>query len=61
MAILAIVGGLVIFFAPGVLPISSNLALLLGFGALLTGVVTLIWRLRSGDDEDEDPDDGAVV
>jgi hypothetical protein len=61
VAILAIVGGLVIFFAPGVLPISSNLALLLGFGALLTGVVTLIWRLRSGDDEDEDPDDGAVV
>ena len=51
-----------IFFAPGVLPISSNLALLLGFGALLTGVVTLIWRLRPGDDEDDDdPDDGAVV
>jgi hypothetical protein len=62
LAILAVIGGLVVFFSPGLLPVSNNLALLIGFAALLTGVVTLIWRLRSGDDEDDDPDDdGAVV
>ena len=33
---------------------------LLGFTAVVAGAVTLVWRLRSGDDDD-DFDDGAVV
>jgi hypothetical protein len=33
----------------------------LGLGGILAGFITLIWRLRSGDDDDWDPDDGAVV
>jgi hypothetical protein len=34
----------------------------LGLAGILTGFIALIWRLRSGDDDDDwDPDDGAVV
>ena len=33
---------------------------LIGFAAIVAGAVTLVWRLRSGDDDD-DFDDGAVV
>jgi len=33
---------------------------LIGFTAIVGGAVTLVWRLRSGDDDD-DFDDGAVV
>jgi hypothetical protein len=62
LALLGIAAGLVLFFEPGLLPIDNDVTPLLGFCALLTGVVTLIWRLRPGDEEDEDPDDdGAVV
>ena len=61
-ALVAIAGGLVLFFKPGLLMMATNYGLLLGFALLLTGVVTLIWRLRPGDDEDESgDDDGAVV
>jgi hypothetical protein len=37
--------------------------LLLAFGAIVAGFVTLIWRLRPGDDEDDDDefDDGARI
>jgi hypothetical protein len=62
LAFLGIAAGLVLFFRPGLLPIDNDLALLLGFCALLAGVITLIWRLRPGDEEDDDSgDDGAVV
>lgn len=62
LALVAIVAGLAVFFFPTLLPVDGDLALLLGFVALLAGVVTLIWRLRPGDEDDErDPDDGAVV
>jgi hypothetical protein len=61
LAILSMMGGLVALFFPDLLPVSTGMALLLGFGALLTGFVILIWRLRPGDEEDTDPDDGAVV
>ncbi len=61
LGLTAIVGGLLLFFWPEVLPIDPQISLLLGFGGILTGFVTLIWRLRAGDADDEDPDDGAVV
>jgi hypothetical protein len=63
VALLAIAGGLVLFFQPGILLMSAQTGLLVGFLLLLAGVVTLIWRLRPGDDEDEPGagDDGAVV
>jgi hypothetical protein len=57
--ILAVAGGLWVFFAPGVLPVDATLALLVGFCSLVSGVGILIWRLRPGDEDD--PDDGAVV
>jgi hypothetical protein len=61
LAVLAIVAGFVVFFNPELLPIDSGIALVLGFGAILAGFATLVWRLRSGDDDDWDSDDGAVV
>ena len=63
LAVLSVVAGFVVFFNPELLPIDSSLAMVLGFGAILAGFVALIWRLRSGydDDDDWDPDDGAVV
>jgi hypothetical protein len=58
----SIIAGLIIFLSPGVLPVGEATALLLGFCAILAGFVTLVWRLRPGDDEDEgDSDDGAKV
>jgi hypothetical protein len=62
LALLGIVGGLVLFFSPDLLPIGSDVTQVLGFASLLGGVITLIWRLRPGDTDDEDTgDDGAVV
>lgn len=62
LALLGIASGLVLFFRPTLLPIDNDLTLLLGFLTLLAGVITLIWRLRPGDDDDDDSgDDGAVV
>jgi hypothetical protein len=64
VAVLGVVAGFVVFFNPDLLPIDSSVAMVLGFGAILAGFVALIWRLRSGyddDDDDWDPDDGAVV
>ncbi|MEV4755434.1 DUF308 domain-containing protein [Micromonospora sp. NPDC049559] len=59
---LAIVFGFALFLFPALLPIDRGLATVIGFGAILAGFVTLIWRLRPGtDDEEGDPDDGAVV
>jgi len=63
VAVLGIVGGFILFLWPGALPISDELSMVLGLGAIIAGFVALIWRLRPGDDEDEDPDpeNGAVV
>jgi hypothetical protein len=62
LAVVTVVAGFVVFFNPDLLPVSNAVAMLLGFGAILGGFVALIWRLRSGyDDDDWDPDDGAVV
>jgi hypothetical protein len=59
--VLAIVAGFVLFLFPQLLPIERAVATVFGFLAILAGFVTLISRLRAGDDEDPDPDDGAVV
>jgi hypothetical protein len=45
---------------PGLLPIDRNFVTLIGFSAVIGGAVTLVWRLRTGEDDDE-YDDGAVV
>ncbi|MEQ4302109.1 DUF308 domain-containing protein [Plantactinospora sp. B6F1] len=61
VGVLAIVAGFTLFLFPHLLPIDRGLVTLLGFAGILGGFVTLVWRLRPGDDEDDDPDDGAVV
>jgi hypothetical protein len=60
-AVAAILAGVLLLFDPGLLPIQSTAAMALGLVGILAGFFTLIWRLRSGDDDDWDPDDGAVV
>jgi hypothetical protein len=61
MGILGVVIGFVLFLFPTLLPIDRDYVTLLGFAAIVSGAVMLVWRLRSGDDEDDDFDDGAVV
>ncbi|GAB3984981.1 hypothetical protein GCM10027615_73790 [Plantactinospora veratri] len=61
VGVLAIVTGFVLFLFPHLLPIDRGLVTVLGFAGILGGFVTLIWRLRPGNEEDDDPDDGAVV
>jgi hypothetical protein len=62
VAVLAIIAGVVVFFNPTLLPVDGTVAMVLGFLGILGGFVALIWRLRpGGDDDDFDPDDGAVV
>ncbi|WP_305786238.1 DUF308 domain-containing protein [Symbioplanes lichenis] len=58
--VLGVVVGFVLFLFPTLLPIEARIVTLMGFAAIVAGAVTLVWRLRSGDDEDDD-DDGAVV
>jgi hypothetical protein len=60
-AVASILVGLLLLFDPGLVPIDSTAAMALGLAGILAGFVALIWRLRSGDDDDWDPDDGAVV
>ncbi|GLI00122.1 DUF308 domain-containing protein [Phytohabitans aurantiacus] len=61
VGILAIIGGFLLFLFPNMAPIDRGVATVLGFAAILSGFVTLVLRLRSGEDEEDDPDDGAVV
>jgi hypothetical protein len=58
--VLGVLLGFVLFLFPGLLPVARDYVTLIGFAAIVTGAVMLVWRLRSGDDED-DGDDGAVV
>ncbi|MBB2941692.1 hypothetical protein FB565_001396 [Actinoplanes lutulentus] len=59
--LLSVVVGFVLFLFPRLIPlIESTYVTLLGFAGIVGGAVTLVWRLRSGDDDD-DFDDGAVV
>jgi hypothetical protein len=62
VGVLGIVAGFVLFIKPSLLPIDSDVSMLIGFTAILAGFGTLVWRLRPGDDGDDyDPDDGARV
>ncbi|GAA1538298.1 hypothetical protein GCM10009827_066770 [Dactylosporangium maewongense] len=62
LAVLALIGGLVLLIWPDLLPVfGPQSTLFLGFALLLSGFVTLILRLRPGDEEDDDPDNGARV
>ncbi|GAA0567497.1 hypothetical protein GCM10010172_59450 [Paractinoplanes ferrugineus] len=61
MGLLGVTVGFVLFLFPTLLPIAQDYATVLGFAAIVSGAAMLVWRLRSGDDEDDDYDDGAVV
>jgi hypothetical protein len=62
MASIGIGVGFLLVLWPDLLPIGRDSALLLGFGGIIAGFVTLVWRLRPGDESDDiDPDDGAKV
>jgi len=62
LAAVGIGGGFLLVLWPDLLPIGRDSALLLGFGGIIAGFVTLVWRLRPGDESDDvDPDDGAKV
>lgn len=61
MGVLGVLLGFVLFLFPDLLPISQDYVLVVGFALIVSGAVMLVWRLRSGDDEDDDFDDGAVV
>jgi hypothetical protein len=60
IGVLGVVVGFLLFLFPTMLPIDRDYVTLLGFAAIVSGAVMLVWRLRSGDDDD-DYDDGAVV
>ena len=61
MGVLGVVLGFVLFIFPSLLPIAKDYVTLLGFASIVAGAVMLVWRLRSGDEDDDDFDDGAVV
>jgi len=61
MGMLGVLVGFVLFLFPGLLPITQDYVTLIGFAAIVSGAVMLVWRLRSGDDDEDDYDDGAVV
>ncbi|MET7422821.1 DUF308 domain-containing protein [Dactylosporangium sp. NPDC005555] len=62
VAVVALVAGLLLLIWPDLLPVfGPQSTLFLGFALLLSGFVTLILRLRPGDEEDDDPDNGARV
>jgi hypothetical protein len=60
-AVLAVILGFALFLFPDLLPLGHDVAMLAGFAGVLGGAATLVWRLRTGEDDDYDPDDGAVV
>jgi hypothetical protein len=60
VGVLAVILGFALFLFPSLVPADRAVVTLLGFTGILAGFVTLVWRLRPGDGDD-DPDDGAVV
>ncbi|WP_431947506.1 DUF308 domain-containing protein [Micromonospora marina] len=62
LGVACIVLGFLLFLSPTVVSlVDPSVVTLLGFTGILAGFVMLIWRLRPGDRDDHDPDDGAVV
>ena len=62
LGVLLIVGGLTLVISPSLLGVGRDLGMLTGIAAFLGGAAMLVWRLRpEPDDEDSDPDNGAVV
>lgn len=62
VGVLCIVVGFLLFLSPALLSsIDPSVVTLFGFTGILAGFVMLIWRLRPGDSDEQDPDDGAVV
>ncbi|MFG2042554.1 DUF308 domain-containing protein [Dactylosporangium sp. NPDC048998] len=59
--VLALAAGMILLFWPDILPLGSQTTLFLGFAGVLGGFVTLVLRLRPGDEDDDDPDNGARV
>jgi hypothetical protein len=60
LGVAAIAGGLALFVWPQLMPAGVDTVLLVAFGCIVAGFVTLIWRLRPDDDDDTD-DDGARI
>jgi hypothetical protein len=63
LGVAGVLGGLALMIWPDLVPLDAVTTVLLAVAMMLGGAVTLIWRLRPGDDESDpnDPDDGAVV
>jgi hypothetical protein len=62
VAVLAIISGFVLFLVPDLVPVDRGIVTLIAFAGIIGGFVTLIWRMRPGDEDDEyDPDNGARV
>jgi hypothetical protein len=61
LAVVSVIFGFVLFFDRGLLPVPSEVGMLLGVAGVLGGAAALIMRLRPGTEEDESGDDGAVV
>lgn len=62
VGVLGIIVGLVIIADPALLPVDPESAVMLAGASLVAGVIALIGRLRSGNDDDpEDPDHGARI
>jgi uncharacterized membrane protein HdeD (DUF308 family) len=59
--VFGIIFGFILFMRPSLLPIDPAVVTLIGFFAVIGGAVTLVWRLRAGDEDEDDFDDGAVV
>ena len=59
-AILVVLGGVLLVFAPGLLRLSADVGLVLGVAGIAGGVALLVMRMRERSLED-DGDDGAVV
>ncbi len=61
-SVLAIAAGMLLLFWPSLLPVDSQMVMLMGFLGIMGGSWALIMGLRSGDDEDDEPyNDGAQV
>ncbi|WBC17122.1 DUF308 domain-containing protein [Micromonospora sp. WMMA1998] len=62
LGVLCVVLGFLLFLSPTVVSlVDPSVVTLLGFTGILAGFVMLVWRLRPGDRDEDDPDNGAVV